>query len=121
MGISQFYTKTAPVDTELLERELKAAGVPVVGVAFNSGETWARIDFADGATQDNVDAAAAVVESHTGTDSAREVRRQAMLAAKAIADQLDLDTIAPTTLAQAAVDIVRLKKIVIYLLLKDRL
>lgn len=71
MGVSQTYDKEGAVLVAVLEGELKAAAIPVVGVAYNSAEQWVRVDFDENAGQAAIDAAAPIVAAHTGVDPVR--------------------------------------------------
>jgi creatinine amidohydrolase/Fe(II)-dependent formamide hydrolase-like protein len=54
--------------TPELDRQLRAGGVPIEGIAYNSKEGWVRVDFLDSVTQQQIDAAIALVNAHTGVD-----------------------------------------------------
>lgn len=91
--------------------ELKAAGFPAQEVAWTEG-TGITIATDGSETQAQVDGLQAIIDNRIPFDTRFIVMKQLRDDISAI----NLDITAPTTLAQAAADIVRLKRIVRFLL-----
>ncbi len=70
MTIQRYVTVAKSIYTRGLDAELRAAGIPLEGIGYNSTEGWVRVDFTDAATEQQQGAATdAVIAAHAGINT----------------------------------------------------
>lgn len=114
MGIKEMISQ---VNVTKLDGELRAAGIPIDGVADIDGtKAHVRIDFQATATDVQKDQAAQIVAAHNPVDTDQEARLARLAQARSDAQGVVLDTSTPAqTPVALAAEVVNLKKIVLLL------
>jgi hypothetical protein len=74
MSNSIFYLKVGDVLVGVLDRDMRAAGIPIDGLAWLSDTQQVRVDYQDTATSAQMAAGAALVAAHVPVDPLQQVR-----------------------------------------------
>lgn len=73
MSISVYYNKSGEVLTHVLDRDLRAASIPIDGIAWTESLAQVRVDYSDTATTQQMDTGAALVAAHVPVDPVQQV------------------------------------------------
>ena len=84
MSTSILYTKTGDILVSVLDRDMRAAAIPIDGLAWLPDTQQVRVDYQDGVTSEQMDAGAALVAAHVPVDPIQQVQEGAEQEAQAV-------------------------------------
>lgn len=71
------YSKEGKVLCGLLDRQMREAGIPIIGVSWSELNATVKVDYEDNATPEHLAAGAALMAAHVPVDPIQQVRKGA--------------------------------------------